>query len=84
MSPESKVRLNGYVLVEGSGLDGHTHINTILGFSIASAEYLPTDHLIVNRYRVLKPLGRSRAGVVYHCLDKQVGIECAVKSLLPD
>ncbi len=43
----------------------------------------PVDHLILGRYRVMKHLGKSRAGVVYKCIDTELGMECAVKSLAP-
>ena len=45
--------------------------------------YHQSDKLIKDRYRILKPIGKSRAGVVYHCLDTQLGVECVVKSLFP-
>jgi serine/threonine protein kinase len=45
--------------------------------------FYPTDKLIRDRYRILKPIGKGRAGMVYHCLDTQLGVECAVKSLFP-
>ena len=45
--------------------------------------YHPVDMLIKNRYRILRPIGKSRAGIVYHCMDKQSGVECAVKSIFP-
>ncbi len=41
------------------------------------------DHLILDRYRVLKLVGKSQAGVVYHCMDTRHSVECAVKGLLP-
>ncbi|OVE81204.1 hypothetical protein BVY04_03775 [bacterium M21] len=43
----------------------------------------PIDHLILSRYRVMKHIGKSRAGVVYKCIDTEMGMECAVKSLAP-
>lgn len=52
-------------------------------FGPAAPECYPVDHLIMGRYRILKPVGRSRAGVVYICMDTQMGVECALKSLLP-
>ena len=41
------------------------------------------DELILDRFRVLKFIGESQAGVVYHCMDTKAGVECAVKSLCP-
>lgn len=45
--------------------------------------FYATDTLIKDRYRVLKPIGRGRAGMVYHGLDTHNGLECAIKSLYP-
>ncbi|MDP7741916.1 MAG: protein kinase [Lentisphaeria bacterium] len=41
------------------------------------------DELILDRFRVLKFIGESQAGAVYHCMDTKAGVECAVKSLCP-
>lgn len=48
------------------------------------ADTYPIDHLIINRYKVVNHLGRSRAGIVYLCIDLETKRDCAVKSLLPD
>ncbi len=45
--------------------------------------YHATDKLIRDRYRILKPIGKSRAGMVYHCMDTKLSVECIVKSLFP-
>ncbi len=45
--------------------------------------YYSADKLIKKRYRILKPIGKSRAGMLYHCLDTQLGVECTVKSIFP-
>ncbi|OVE77170.1 hypothetical protein BVX99_03350 [bacterium F16] len=44
----------------------------------------PEDAMLLNRYRVMKKVGQSRAGVVYKCIDSTNGSECAVKSLAPE
>lgn len=51
----------------------------------APAQYstFEVDQLILERFRVLKFIGESSAGVVYHCMDTKAGVECAVKSLWP-
>ncbi len=41
------------------------------------------DKLIKDRYRILKALGKSRAGMVYHCMDTKLSVECLVKSIFP-
>ena len=46
-------------------------------------DYYPNDHLIQERYRVIRPIGKSRAGHVYMCTDTQLGVEVAVKTLYP-
>ena len=45
--------------------------------------YHPTDMLIKDRYRILKAIGKSVAGIVYHCIDTRLGVECVVKSIFP-
>ena len=45
--------------------------------------YHPADMLVRDRYRILKPVGKSKAGVVYHCIDTQLAVECIVKSIFP-
>jgi len=45
--------------------------------------FYATDTLIKDRYRVLKPIGLGRAGMVYHGLDTHNKLECAIKSLYP-
>jgi serine/threonine protein kinase/formylglycine-generating enzyme required for sulfatase activity len=46
-------------------------------------EVYPLDHTLVNRYKVVKHLGKSRAGVVYLCVDMDNKRDCAVKVLKP-
>ncbi len=46
-------------------------------------ETYPTETTILNRYRVIQHLGRSRAGIVYLCVDTETKRDCAVKSLRP-
>ena len=64
-----------------SGIHGQLSSKTI-GMDQLSV-YHPTDMLIKDRYRILKRLGKSRAGIVYHCMDTQLGVECVVKSIFP-
>ncbi len=45
--------------------------------------FRPADQLIKDRYRILKPIGKSKAGMVYHCMDTQLSVECVVKSIFP-
>ena len=54
------------------------------GAPVVPNTYYNTDTLIRDRYRILKPIGKGRSGMVYHGLDTQRGKECAIKSLYPD
>lgn len=60
-----------------------TRLSTVFGATAVQNEFYPNDFLIADRYRVLRPIGKSRAGFVYRCMDKELGVECAVKSLFP-
>ncbi|NQZ70765.1 MAG: serine/threonine protein kinase, partial [Lentisphaeria bacterium] len=66
--------------------DAQTMVNSVAKTIVDSAhsdEY-SADHLIMDRYRVLRHIGRNKAGVVYICMDTQLKMECTVKSLYPD
>ena len=63
-----------------------TYSDQLSGKTIGIEQYSifhPADMLIKDRYRILKSIGKSRAGMVYHCLDTRLSVECAVKSLFP-
>ncbi|MCM8541785.1 MAG: protein kinase [Lentisphaeraceae bacterium] len=44
--------------------------------------FYPVDFKILDRYRILKVIGRGNSGIVYHCMDTQLERECSVKSVV--
>jgi serine/threonine protein kinase len=54
------------------------------GTPVVPQSFYSADTLIKDRYRILKSIGKGRSGMVYHGLDTQRGLECAIKSLYPD
>ena len=44
--------------------------------------FYPVDFKILDRYRILKIIGRGNSGIVYHCMDTQLERECSVKSVV--
>ena len=44
--------------------------------------FYPVDYKIMDRYRILKVIGRGNSGIVYHCMDTQLERECSVKSVV--
>ena len=63
--------------IGGAAINDPTIANTV------QCNTYEVDELILDRFRVLKFIGESQAGVVYHCMDTNAGVECAVKSLWP-
>ena len=43
--------------------------------------FYPVDFKIMDRYRILKVIGRGNSGIVYHCMDTQLERECSVKAI---
>lgn len=44
--------------------------------------FYPVDFKIMDRYRILKIIGRGNSGIVYHCMDTQLERECSVKTIV--
>lgn len=55
----------------------------LTGAAETPTAFYPSDFLVQDRFRVIRPIGKSRAGHVYLCMDTQLGVECALKTLYP-
>ena len=88
----SDVDLDNMETIDGSLLN-QTKMNTqtMYGTVITGAPtddmktmidvFFPVDFKILDRYRILKVIGRGNSGIVYHCMDTQLERECSVKTV---
>jgi serine/threonine protein kinase/formylglycine-generating enzyme required for sulfatase activity len=62
---------------------GHAHLGLSQTDALTSVDiFLPVDHKILDRYRVLQVIGRGNTGIVYKCLDTKLEKECTVKAIM--
>ncbi len=62
---------------------GHAHLGLSQSDAFTSVDiFLPVDHKILDRYRVLQVIGRGNTGIVYKCLDTKLEKECTVKAIM--
>ncbi len=86
LEPKQAVRVSDYDEILAALNEGGAPI------AVPASQAAPTfkrpehdvDDLLLGRYRILKHLGASRAGVAFLCLDTELKVECVVKSLVPD